>query len=111
MTNLVEFIWGGTAAIGIPLIVVLVTTVSPLRGEMCSTLVSATDEGGIADLATLQARAFAAFRSACRKPRMHLSCKQNSKFKLLKLHNTKFIKVTWKWYFVKIILLSLKYVF
>ncbi|XP_071801566.1 C3 and PZP-like alpha-2-macroglobulin domain-containing protein 8 isoform X2 [Asterias amurensis] len=40
---------------------------------MCSTLVSATDEGGIADLATLQARGFAAFRSACRKPRMHLS--------------------------------------
>ena len=48
-----------------PVSLALMSYILPLKGEMCSAMVSAA-EGE--DLASLQAKAFSAFRSACRKP-------------------------------------------
>ena len=52
-------------ALILPVSLALMSYILPLKGEMCSAMVSAA-EGE--DLASLQAKAFSAFRSACRKP-------------------------------------------
>ena len=72
-------------ALILPVSLALMSYILPLKGEMCSAMVSAA-EGE--DLASLQAKAFSAFRSACRKP-----TKSSCKYFISALYGTIYLQV------------------